>query len=185
MPKKVYELAKELGVSSKDLVDRAIKLGMDVKSHMSVLTDADCKRLSAKPERTAPRPQAAGQVPGRRGPVGRPIVNESYFENKRKPPVGKPIVDSDFLAAREKAKTEEKVADKKPAAPVKEPVKAHEEPKKEAPVKEAPKKEAPQEKAVKPEEPAVKAPEKTDMNAGSVKVAKAPETTENEEAKQL
>ena len=185
MPKKVYELAKELGVSSKDLVDRAIKLGMDVKSHMSVLTDADCKRLSAKPERTAPRPQAAGQVPGRRGPVGRPIVNESYFENKRKPQVGKPIVDSDFLAAREKAKTEEKVVDKKPAAPVKEPVKAHEEPKKEAPVKEAPKKEAPQEKGVKPEEHAVKAPEKTDMNAGSVKVAKAPETTEKKEAKQV
>ena len=89
MPKKVYELAKELGVASKDLLDRAAKLGIDATSHMSVLQDADVRKLSAKPERQTARPAAVpGQVPGRKGPVGRPIVNDSYFENRRKAPIG-------------------------------------------------------------------------------------------------
>ena len=111
MPKKVYELAKELGVASKDLLDKAAKLGIDVTNHMSVLSDADVRKLSAKNDRTAARPAGVpGQVPGHKGPMGRPIVSDSYFENKRKAPVGKPIVDSDFLAKREKAKTEEKEA---------------------------------------------------------------------------
>ena len=110
MPKKVYELAKEMGVTSKELLDKAAELGIDAKNHMSVVSDTDAKRLMARPSRPAGnpamRPVAPGQVPGRKGPAGRPIVSDSYFENKRKPPVGKPIVDDDFLARREKAKTE-------------------------------------------------------------------------------
>ena len=151
MPKKVYELAKELGVASKELLDKAAKLGINVTNHMSVLTDEEARKLSVKRDRPQARPQVApGQTPGHKGPVGRPIVNESYFENKRKAPVGKPIVDNDFLARREKAKTEEvevkeapEATQKKAAAeapvqpaekaaaevqpkPVKEPVKAEE-----------------------------------------------------------
>ena len=115
MPKKVYELAKELGVASKDLLDRAAKMGIDAKSHMSVLSDTDVKRLSAKPGRTAAGLKPApGQMPGRKGPMGRPIVNDSYFENKKKGPAGKPIVDNDFLARREKAKAEQTEAGEVP-----------------------------------------------------------------------
>ena len=200
MPKKIYELAKELGVASKDLLDRAAKLGIDAKSHMSVLQDADVRKLSAKPERQTARPAAVpGQAPGRKGPVGRPIVNDSYFENRRKAPVGKPIVDSDFLARREKAKTEGseakaeknvkpvqenaelkekkaspdvKVVEKTPSKPEdKQAVKAAEETK--APVK-AEKKEE------KPEKPA-----KADKNAESADTKKqeAKEATEKTEAK--
>ncbi|MDD5217075.1 MAG: translation initiation factor IF-2 [Candidatus Omnitrophica bacterium] len=36
---RVHELAKELGVSSKDLIPRIRKLGCDAKNHMSVVTD--------------------------------------------------------------------------------------------------------------------------------------------------
>ena len=65
MPKKVYELAKELGVASKDLLDRAAKMGIDAKNHMSVLSDQDVRRLSAKPDRsTAGLKPAPGQMPG-------------------------------------------------------------------------------------------------------------------------
>ena len=109
MPKKVYELAKELGVASKELLEKAAKLGIKVESHMSVLSDTDVKRLSAKGGAARPVGKAVpGQVSGRVGPVGRPIVNDSYFENKRKAPAGRPVVDDDFLARREKQREEAK-----------------------------------------------------------------------------
>ncbi|MBR2548256.1 MAG: translation initiation factor IF-2 [Eubacterium sp.] len=111
MPKKVYELAKELGVASKELLEKAAKLGIDAANHMSVLSDTDVKRLSAKGGTQRPAGKAVpGQVSGRVGPVGRPIVNDSYFEHKKKAPAGKPVVDDDFLAKREKAREEAKEA---------------------------------------------------------------------------
>ena len=196
MPKKVYELAKELGVASKDLLDKAAKLGIDVTNHMSVLSDADVRKLSAKNDRTAARPAGVpGQVPGHKGPMGRPIVSDSYFENKRKAPVGKPIVDSDFLAKREKAKTEEKEA---AAAEKTKEVKKEEAKKQEKPAssvkpaeKEAAKPEekakAKTEKAEPKAEAAPKKPEKADKNAGSAEPkAKAPEKhTESKETKSV
>lgn len=42
---KVYELAKELEVQSKDLIEFAESLGMDIKSHMSNIEDADADIL--------------------------------------------------------------------------------------------------------------------------------------------
>ena len=187
MPKKVYELAKELGVASKDLLDRAAKLGIDATSHMSVLQDADVRKLSAKPERQTARPATVpGQVPGRKGPVGRPIVNDSYFENRRKAPIGKPIVDSDFLARREKAKTEGSEAEaqknvkpvqenaelkeKKASAEVKVVEKAPSKPEEKPAAKAAEEAKAPvkaEKKEEKPEKPA-----KADKNAGSADTKK-------------
>ena len=37
---RVHELAKELNMNNKDLLDRLVKLGFQVKNHMSTLTDA-------------------------------------------------------------------------------------------------------------------------------------------------
>lgn len=157
MPKKVYELAKEIGMASKDLVDKAKDMGIDVKSHMSALTDEAVEKLKdavsggkasggAKTTKAAgakasagtkagaaasgaagtksgaasaggakagaagsarPASRIAPQPAGRKLPVGKPIVDESYLANKKKLPVGKPIVDNDFLAKREKAKAGE------------------------------------------------------------------------------
>ena len=45
MKKKVYELAKEMGVRSKDLIARAGALGIEVKSHMSSLTDEEIGKI--------------------------------------------------------------------------------------------------------------------------------------------
>ena len=45
---KLYELAKEMNVSSKDLLDEAKKMGLDVKSHLSNIDDKDVKILKAK-----------------------------------------------------------------------------------------------------------------------------------------
>ena len=45
MTKKVHELAKEMNINSKELLEKAHQLGIDVKSHMSALTDADIDKI--------------------------------------------------------------------------------------------------------------------------------------------
>ena len=51
---KLYELAKEMDVSSKDLLEQAKQMGINIKSHLSVLSDKDIKNLKEnykKPEK--------------------------------------------------------------------------------------------------------------------------------------
>ncbi len=43
--KRVYELAKELEMSSKNIVDKAHSIGIDVKNHMSTLADSDITKI--------------------------------------------------------------------------------------------------------------------------------------------
>ena len=45
---KLYELAKEMDVSSKDLLEQAKEMGINIKSHLSVISDDDVKNLKAK-----------------------------------------------------------------------------------------------------------------------------------------
>lgn len=42
---KLYELAKEMDIPSKDLLERARKIGIELKSHLSVISDEDIKKL--------------------------------------------------------------------------------------------------------------------------------------------
>ena len=93
MPKKirVYELARELGLTNKEALDICIDLGIGVKSHSSSIEDAQADRARRKadreglrravqPEEPAPapsaassvaqRPRGAGGVPARRGRAG-------------------------------------------------------------------------------------------------------------------
>ncbi len=50
MPKKirVYELAKELGLTNKEGLDLALSLGIGVKSHSSSIEDAQADRVRRK-----------------------------------------------------------------------------------------------------------------------------------------
>ena len=156
MTKKVHELAKEMNITSKELLEKAHQLGIDVKSHMSALSDADIDKIhGAKREtkivKAEPKKKEAAheeprvtvkaavrphQMPGRqKPPVGKPIVDNAYLENKHKPPVGKPVVN--------KAELDNRTAAKKPPVgtplPKAEPKPAEEPKKVEAPVAEAPK----------------------------------------------
>ena len=45
---KVHELAKKLGVSSKDIVDKATELGIEAKNHLSSMEEDDAKKIEAK-----------------------------------------------------------------------------------------------------------------------------------------
>ena len=42
---KIYEIAKKLGLASKDVLEMAEKLKIEAKSHMSGVEEADAKRL--------------------------------------------------------------------------------------------------------------------------------------------
>ena len=45
---RVHELAKELGLNSKDLLDKIIAMGIDAKSHMAALEDSDVETIRKK-----------------------------------------------------------------------------------------------------------------------------------------
>ena len=49
---KLHEIAKKIGISSKDVMDRAKELGIDVKSHLSVLEDDEAKKIEESFEKT-------------------------------------------------------------------------------------------------------------------------------------
>ncbi|AWF95796.1 translation initiation factor IF-2 [Weissella cibaria] len=66
MTKRIYELAKELDVSSKDLVSAAEKAGLDVKNHMSTIDDKAVKTLTnaVKPAaKAAPKAEKKAEAP--------------------------------------------------------------------------------------------------------------------------
>ena len=57
---RVHELAKELGLNSKELIQKLSKLGVSVKSHMSSLdTDTVTKVKKKLPQKKAPRSKAS------------------------------------------------------------------------------------------------------------------------------
>ena len=47
---KIHELAKKIEVNSKEVLEKALELGLDVKSHMSSIDEADAKKIEAKIE---------------------------------------------------------------------------------------------------------------------------------------
>ncbi|MDG4516541.1 translation initiation factor IF-2 N-terminal domain-containing protein, partial [Streptococcus suis] len=44
--KRLNEIARELGISSKEVVAKALELGFEVKSHASSVDEASAKRLA-------------------------------------------------------------------------------------------------------------------------------------------
>ena len=45
---KIHEIAKKLGVNSKDVLEKAQELGLDVKTHMSSVDESETKKIEAK-----------------------------------------------------------------------------------------------------------------------------------------
>ena len=64
---RVFELSKEIGVSSKELVDVLMEMGIEVKSHMSTLTEDDVQAVLKKQEHPKPKePSKKGKSPKRK-----------------------------------------------------------------------------------------------------------------------
>jgi len=116
---RVHELAKELHIENKDLIDRIEKLGFQVKNHMSTLTDSAVlkirqqfsevrpvsekveekrigrevirrrKRLDLQPEPEAPQAPAVDAVP-----------DQAVVEGMEQPPVDVPVETQPSLAGQ-------------------------------------------------------------------------------------
>ena len=66
---KIYEIAKKLGLASKEVLEAAEKLNIEVKSHMSGVGEEEAKKIeerlsnrSAKPEKTVKPEKTAKQA---------------------------------------------------------------------------------------------------------------------------
>src|SRR5262249_39817077 len=59
--RRVHEIAKELGIESKDLIKKLHDIGVDVKSHSSTVDEDDLKRALAGP---APKKPDVKRAPG-------------------------------------------------------------------------------------------------------------------------
>ncbi len=105
---KVYELAKEMNIASKELIAKLNKAGIEVKSHMSALSDAEVDKVKRSEETVKRIDRTQGPIK-RRPPIGRPIVDSSYLANKGKQNESKETESKD-------AKVASKVADVKAEA---------------------------------------------------------------------
>lgn len=80
---RVYELAREFGIDSKDFIVRIEKLGIAVKSHSSTLTDADVERVRkefALGERTIVEKRVKSTVIRRRRVAQEPVEPSEPIE---------------------------------------------------------------------------------------------------------
>ncbi|MGD1152204.1 MAG: translation initiation factor IF-2 [Syntrophales bacterium] len=147
--KRVYELAKELGIDSKELISRLEKFGIAVKSHSSTLEDADVEKIQKELLSGEPHEMVEQRIKStiiRRRAV-RPVAEEIKAEP----------VEAEIPVTPEEKKIDSAVpkeAKKEKAGPKEVQTKVT------APAEKAPKKTVPEEamppKVAKPEEPAVK-----------------------------
>ena len=83
--KRVYELAKELLKSNKEMTDIISNLGIEIRSHMSILTDEDIKKVKkhlAPKGEDAIKVVATQPIPAKPAPYTlKPNTNKSPFAN--------------------------------------------------------------------------------------------------------
>lgn len=84
--KRIYELAKEMNQSSKDVVEKAHALGMDVKNHMGAISSEDESKLrhsfggnkpASTQQKPAPKPQVAQNGQGQTKPANPKPANQN------------------------------------------------------------------------------------------------------------
>ncbi|BCA85631.1 translation initiation factor IF-2 [Enterococcus saigonensis] len=92
--KRIYELAKEINKSSKELVDTAQSLGFDVKNHMGAISDTEEKKLRqvvgvSKSTGNAPKPASQPANPDEaKKPEHKKFMtqrNNPKFQNRNNP----------------------------------------------------------------------------------------------------
>lgn len=88
--KRIYELAKEMNQSSKDVVEKAHALGMDVKNHMGAISSEDESKLrnsfgGNKPANTQPNPAAKPQATQGNQPQPKPANPKPANQNGNRP----------------------------------------------------------------------------------------------------
>ncbi len=155
---RVHQLAKELGVTSKEVMDRLLAMKIEVKGHMSALDDktiAAVKTAFEQPKKTAqekPHKKAAAKpVEEKTSAVKTPVVKKAAVHPKPHVKDEKPEVKAKSAPAPKAHQEKPATELKKPHAPVVRP--EHKEPIP-APVAPVVEKQAPVAPAVQPAPPA-------------------------------
>lgn len=114
--KRLNEIARELGLSSKEVVAKAQELGFEVKSHASSVDEASAKRLADSFAKKAEVPKPVEKVQSVEKPTESkaPVVKEEVPANKEEPKVVAPAAphrpqSRNFKAERE-ARAKEQAA---------------------------------------------------------------------------
>ncbi|HFR3538654.1 TPA: translation initiation factor IF-2 [Streptococcus suis] len=114
--KRLNEIARELGVSSKEVVAKAQELGFEVKSHASSVDEASAKRLADSFTKKAEAQKPVEKVQSVEKPTESkaPVVKEEVPANKEEPKVVAPAAphrpqSRNFKAERE-ARAKEQAA---------------------------------------------------------------------------
>ncbi len=95
--KRVYELAKELGLENKELISRLEKIGIAVKSHSSTLEDGDLERIQAELLSPEPREVVEKRIKStviRRRAVRLPVEESKPEEAAAAPPEEEPPAEA-------------------------------------------------------------------------------------------
>ncbi len=100
MSVKIHTLAKELDMSSKDLLEKVNQMGIEASSHLSSIEEGEAVKVKKfikgiEHIEGTDTSKTNKRVSPKKVPVGKPIINEETF-NRSKAPSGKPIVPDDF-----------------------------------------------------------------------------------------
>ena len=119
MPKnpRVYELARELGLSNKETLDLCDALGIGVKSHSSSVQEAQADRVRRKADREglvrAQQPQEEVEQPKpakKRAPVKKAVVKKAPAKKAAPPKNAEALENSATADSDESPKSDVKLA---------------------------------------------------------------------------
>jgi translation initiation factor IF-2 len=199
--KRVYELAKDLGLENKELISRLEKIGIAVRSHSSTLEDADLERIQA--EMLSPEPREVVEQRIKSTVIRRRAVRPPAEESKPEEPAAEPAPPPEGTpSAVEPPRAEPAPKEAAPVPPHKEvpvrtsiyrdappiampkPVLPEERPPKQAPAKESALGPAAAAAAQKPEKSAETVPRETKPEAPAAEKKPLPVTpTESRESR--
>ena len=111
--KRLYEIAKELGKESKEVVARAKELGLDVKSHSSSVEEAVAAKIAA-----SFKPAAAPKVEAKPAAPKASAENKGEKKAEKSEPAKPAVAKEEAKPAAPKASAEKKAEKSEPVKPV-------------------------------------------------------------------
>lgn len=101
---KIYEIAKKLNLASKDVIEMAQKMNIEVKSHLSAINEEEAKKLESKLSNNVEQKEFKKQEKGK--------ANKGKMENKKeeKAPV---IIRREVIISKDEEQTKKKEETKK------------------------------------------------------------------------
>ena len=101
---KIYEIAKKLNLASKDVIEMAQKMNIEVKSHLSAINEEEAKKLESKLSNNVEQKESKKQEKGK--------ANKGKMENKKeeKAPV---IIRREVIISKDEEQTKKKEETKK------------------------------------------------------------------------